>query len=552
MKNSKYFFYSLIISVIFVLTISCNFSENLGEFNTVLSLDVVQNKKQLFFVNANSQGTSPKNINLSFSGNVKDDIFSNLGKRVSSLENNSVIIGLKRGILVSIDNPESVIMKIEADGFITKEIPLLFNGEDEQNIIIPILEKANLPESIQIIEKDIVLENGVIKEEVLIEVENPNEIENLLEITLEKGTLIKDKEGNTISTNNLSISLQTFDTNASGLENDNFSAVSEITPFLNPKKGEQLVPFSTFKIDLKANGEDVFLSKSFKISVPNPTEEISNSSKISSENRKSQIEEDLSMFVFNDEFDLHGEFIPNIDSNKPNRVIVEGGDSIIGSNLTSSFWVLGVSIPSCNLNVKFKNTSIATKYLIQVASTLAPERLLDYEEVFIAHNNFFEITGDALGDENFTGFNRQFSFQQFPTEARLKITAQLIDGTSVVVLDQNYNNCSLNETEIDVTLPNQPSEFVDLDMNLECRNESYSLDSHSIFYYKLNSNNPSRLFLYGLINEGRLTSVVPLLEDETSYVVFELTGEQIAIKGNEIKFLKDKIDQENFCSLIGR
>ena len=545
MKNlKKHLHYFLAFAMLTFLT-NCDLSNKLDEFSTVIELEAVKNKKYLFFKNANPNGSEIKNITVSFSGDIQNNIFSILGKKVSKVDENTLVIGLRRSIVVSNDNPEETIMTVEADGFITKKIPLVFNGEELENITISLLEKANLPKGIQIIEQNIVLNNGALNSDVNVQINNPNNNTDLLSFSIDAGTTLKDKDGNAITADNLSLTIQTYDTSSNLIENEgSYSATSELSPYLNYFDGEQIIPFSAFKVDIKANGENVFLSKPVSITIPDPSDEIVAIPNKNHNKKTNNNLEEFDFFIFEDE-----PLSPNFFIKKPIISVVENGeDSIITTNFTSGLWLIGRSVPACKLNIKFNNSNIGTTYQIQAASILAPDRLLDFKEISIGYNENFSISGS----NNINAFSRNFSFTQFPVSARLKITAKLIDGTSVVVYDQEHSNCSLNNTEIDVTVPNQNSVSVDLDMDIQCRNESYALGEYQIYYNTTNKVNSTELFLYGIIKEGKLTGLVPLLESNTSYFFIAASGEKIGIRGNEANFLRDRFNDSNLCAIIGR
>jgi hypothetical protein len=544
-KLKKYLRYLLAFTTITFLT-NCEFSNKLDEFNTVIELEAVKNKKHLFFKNANPSGTEIKNITVSFSGDIQNNIFSILGKKVSKIDENTLVIGLRRSIVVSDENPEITIMTVEADGFITKKIPLLFNGQELENVTISLLEKENLPKGIQIIEQKIALNNGALDSNVNVQINNPNNNEDLLSFGIDAGTTLKDKDGNAVIASNLSLTIQTYDTKANSIENQgSYSPVSELTSYINYFEGEQIIPFSAFKIDIKANGEKVFLSKPFSITLPDPSDEIVATSKSNKKNASNNLDL-LSIFSFPDEPE---EIFPLTPPVSLDFYIDANGNITFHPHIpTSGLWVFGRQIPVCSINLKFNNSSIGTKYQIQAASILAPERLLDFEEISIGYNETFSV--DVK--ENINAFSKNFSFKHFPVNARLKIIAKLIDGTSVVVYDKEHTNCSLNNTEIDVTVPNQNSVLVDLDMDIQCRNERYNLPRYDIYYNTLNKAKSAEVFLYGIIKEGRLTGLVPQLESNTNYFFIATDGEKIGIKGNEANFLRDRFNDSDFCAIIGR
>lgn len=471
-KITKYYIITSITLVI-ITFLGCNLQDTLDDFNTVISLDIIKNKKEVFFVNANASGKVPENIEISFSGDIKNDIFSAVGNKISKLDNNGIVFGLKNTALAASTAPINTTMTVKAPGFFNREVPITFSGGELETLSVTLLEKDNLPSSIQFVEKTVTVSNGEFTDDVNIVVDDPNSDTNLLNVKIQKGTQLFDENKNRINPDDVNVTIETYDTSTNSLKNDGYNPIQDINPDvfkLRNNPDQKMVPILVFRTRVEANGKEVLFNKPIHYAIRTNGFKSSKTSLITKGNLpKSRTFWGISFCDSNcgnlppglyggvaeggidvcngggcEGFDKDGYFYIPDENTKPQTLI----------DPPSAVFVAGFPASTCNVDIELKNTHIATKYEIQVSSDNDSEFLDSYGIIDIGYNESFKSSAVESG---------KLSFNKVPSNARLKIIAKFFDGTEKVVHDQTYNNCSMNNKVIDVSVLEQPSQSVDQD-----------------------------------------------------------------------------------------
>ena len=215
-----------ILYLLFLITtvIACDLEKITSlqdEFKIIVNPDAVFNKKEIEVVNATNENRAlPKDLAITIFGENASNIYTSDGNKTLTFDKAKIVIGLTKNVSVSTENPIRLTAKFSAEGYISKTIDLIFDGTPVETIIIPLLEKENLPDSVTHDEKTEAVTEGTTAAEV-----------NTEKVTIPVHTKIKDKNENTVN-GELKITVESYD-----LKTDSNLSTVDLIPIARTKNG---------------------------------------------------------------------------------------------------------------------------------------------------------------------------------------------------------------------------------------------------------------------------------------------------------------------------
>ena len=194
---------------------SCDFqkvTELQDDFEIKVSAEPVFSIVNLKVFYAKDGTDISENLDLSFSGNGADKIYTVNGTKDYKIENGFVTLGINRNTSVSAENPISATAVISANGYVTKTQVVNFDGSDIQEVQISMLKESDLPQSIAVLTETETLTDNKTTKEILLEVPPASDEDDVVEVSIPADTEFYDENGNVITGGNVRVELQAFDT----------------------------------------------------------------------------------------------------------------------------------------------------------------------------------------------------------------------------------------------------------------------------------------------------------------------------------------------------
>lgn len=484
----------------------------------IVNPDAVKNKKEISVVNANNAGATIPNLSIALSGDNTSDIYTSDGQAALNFNGGQIVIGLKQNITPSIENPINVKAELSADGYITKTIDLIFDGEPVEAISVPLLEKANLPDNVKVEEETQPVTGGTTNGAVEVSAKKADGSAALATVTIPDNTEINDENGNPVS-GTLEVSMQTLELDAESGSDFN---ISEEVPNLATENGDAVIPSSVIQLDFNVgstpvvpseitldvdSSEDVFITLSdgtlFKI--PSNLLGKSNAKKSS-----------VTGFTIN----------------------FTALYALLGSRLgLSAIITIGTAFgpdATCSGDVTITNGGASTSIIFKLKDS--DNKTVASSTQTIYANESQTVTGITLIE----GANYS-----------LEISAETANGN--VLLSSTTVDCNILNTSIEISDESKlPTEVLNIPFSITCPTVAIALDQTTLRYKK---NGGDKYIVYGKIIDGKLDSKLPVLEANTEYV-FEFYYEKIRntesdpTLGSEIKELISTYDTASICAKI--
>ena len=576
-----------LISLCIIIT-SCELqklTELQDNFQISVDAEPVYNIKNIKILNAKSGSEINSNINITLSGANADKIYTSSGSKNLLVDNGSISIEVNRNFIVSSDNPLEILATITSDGYFSKEINLLFDGSESVSMNIGLLEKMNLPDNIEYIEKNIALNNGSINSDITISFDSNSN--NSLDFNFKQGTKFLDENGNTINGTNLKFEYIDY-----GIPDKDFAMFSYNSQ--NPisfLKYEQ-TPIDLFDISNNVaaksirNSTDKFTEKYLlPLSSPHYKTLYLDGKRVKSFSEPTIVQQfiryrDVINPITNEKI-KEGDNVQvihkyNVFINGKTTPFVEKKEAIIKKHSWRGLFVeyevdnsygyqlIGFEMDTnhnCNTidNIDFKNDGINTTYNCIIYHKSNPNLAIAYHTLKMSGESTFGVKGtNFFTKSKYKRINTLLS--QLGENMILKIYKQSFEndryGKSVLVYDKEVSICELNNQIIDIT-NDDCADQKEIDFVVECPdNTSYSLGSFiNLEYWEVDSaGNPIGWGRpYATVKFGQLYSKTPCLEPEQDYkfeFYYDKSYTTEALKGKQVDSLFTNFDQDRICRAI--
>lgn len=229
----KIFSIATIFTVLCIVT-SCDFekaSELQDKFEIKVLAEPVLSKLNLRVFNANQGEEIPTDVKLELTGTNANQILTVDGSKEFKVASGFITLGVNKDFVVTPTNPLTVTATVSADGFISKTRDLIFDGSDISEIQISMLEKANLPDQIQLETVRQTLSGNQTTTDINVSITSKINTEEVTEFTIPANTSFFDEDDNLITGTNLQADFQTF--NNEGPEEDEVLDPNENPEVLN-------------------------------------------------------------------------------------------------------------------------------------------------------------------------------------------------------------------------------------------------------------------------------------------------------------------------------
>lgn len=517
-----------LIAICLLIT-ACDFEKVTSlqdDFEIKVSAEPVFSIINLKVFNAKDGSDITENLDLKFSGENADKVYTVNGSKKFKIENGFVTLGINRNIVVSPENPIEVTATISANGFVSKTQVVNFDGSDIQEVQISMLKESDLPQSIAYINVTETLQDNKTTKEILIEIPPTTDEDDIMEVSIPKDTEFYDENGNTITGGNVTVELQTFDTTVPTL--DELSA-----DVANP---ETLAGgFNEFPGSLEFDGDSGKSAKATRAngSYLSPIGSLYciyyyvNGRRVSGVSRPTTYSFSVSRNIINPntgQYVKAGDIIAfyrtaNNVNTKIANVPVTTRSSWWGRTYLSftvtipagpGVYPYGFEVtPSCNTlstGVKFKNDGRRTFYCYYISNKYNPQRALRWGYMYF--DGTYEVNSrniryyrnkalDMLRDDmilTILYYNRQ--------ENRYKIAYQ-----------EEVSKCDLDGKTVDITNTECFQER-NLDLSLECPDATYLLNNLYVYYKK----DTDRYWNYfDRVSRSKLNGKSPCLDPGTKY-----------------------------------
>ena len=559
----------IICTLLFIGVTSCNVDKITSlkdDFEITVTPDAIDNKKEIQINNATNSDPVPSAIiKMSISGDVASDIYTPDGSSSFVFDEGKIVIGLKKGMETSPENPIHADVTFEAEGYLSKTEILTFDGSGSESININLVKIDDLPETIQIEEETGALSDNETTTDIEVSITSANKTEKLAKILLEAGSSFEDNNGNPVNGSNLVMNIVTYELQTEIVdEQTGYSATEELANILleagssfednngNPVNGSNLVMnIVTYDLQTEIVDEQTGYSA---------TEEFKEITIPASGDDEEAILEPFSVISLDTSLD--GTPV-NISEDTPATV--------------------NISVPNDEYEVYFvekgSNTAIQITFKDKVANRSAGSSAIKqkqfkayktglyfiaiklYQSVFCSEDfttlNFInnkaadryriilKEDGYIKKSSNVTLFNGEEIAIQFRPKKESLYTLSVIHNqkdflSKNIVCGRIYPTFELGITET--------ASYV-IPMNINCPSISIALDETTIYY---KSDGESEFYPYGKAVAGELNNT-PKLEDNTDYQFQFFYDETIttdAILGSEIKELIDSYDLDEICDEI--
>ena len=270
----------LICILLFTGVTSCDLDKITSlkdDFRITVTPDAVDNKKEIQINNATNNNPVTSDITMSISGDAASNIYTSDGKSSFAFDQGKIVIGLKKGMEPSPENPIHASVTVEAEGYLSKTKILTFDGSGSESININLLKIDDLPKTIQIVEETGALSDDETTTDIEVSITSSDETEELAKIVLEAGSSFEDNNGEPVEGSNLVMNIETYELQTQIVdEQTGYSATEEIEEITLPASGDNeeatLEPFSVISVDTTLDGSPVNISEDTpaKVSVSIP------------------------------------------------------------------------------------------------------------------------------------------------------------------------------------------------------------------------------------------------------------------------------------------
>jgi hypothetical protein len=512
----------IICTLLFIGVTSCNVDKITSlkdDFEITVTPDAIDNKKEIQINNATNSDPVPSAIiKMSISGDVASDIYTPDGSSSFVFDEGKIVIGLKKGMETSPENPIHADVTFEAEGYLSKTEILTFDGSGSESININLVKIDDLPETIQIEEETGALSDNETTTDIKVSITSANETEKLANILLEAGSSFEDNNGNPVNGSNLVMNIVTYELQTEIVdEQTGYSATEEFKEITIPASGDDeeaiLEPFSVISLDTSLDETPVNISEDtpakVSVSIPNDGQEY----QVFFVKKGS----DKATPILSSEGNTANKYFNSSAIKQLQFKAYKTGLYFIAIKLYQSVFC---SEDFTTLN--FINNKAADRY-----------RIILKEDGYIKKSS------------NVTLFNGEEIAIQFRPKKESLYTLSVIHNqkdflSKNIVCGRIYPTFELGVTET--------ASYV-IPMNINCPSISIALDETTIYY---KSDGESEFYPYGKAVAGELNNT-PKLEDNTDYQFQFFYDETIttdAILGSEIKELIDSYDLDEICDEI--
>ena len=518
MKNLHKLFYTLMITA---SVVSCDVDKITSLQDTlkiIVNPDAVKNKKEISVVNANNINTVVNNISLSLSGDQASNVYTSEGKSAFVFDDGAVTIGLVQNIVPTVENPVTLSAEIKADGYLTKNINIVFDGTPVEPIVIPLIEIANLPETVKIVEEEETLTGGKTPTPITVTLESSG-TEDLAVVTIPADTSFKDENGGAVTGNDFKLDITTFELGTDKTDDETGFSVENELPEVKLPNGEVLEAVSVLDINPQVGGQTVELTEDAEIEASIPDD---------------------------GEFDVYL-IIPGEEPEKLDATIDGAAGKSINGNKSNfhrrirwrwrrrGFYcpVRRFVNPYCSNRspITFTNNGAAANYVFKVLNPNGS--LFRYESTTLLageSKSFSRLTRDIRNNSTYT----------------LKVLSTTLAGGTKEIINQPLN-CSNAGGAIEVTNTDTTSQLT-IPFSISCPTITVALNE-TLLYYKSDGN----YYTYGKVINGVLTGKQPELDDNTDYTFkfnYGTTRYTPSTKGSKIKELISTYDTASICAKI--
>ena len=208
------------------------------DFRITVTPDAVDNKKEIQINNATNSNPVTSDIKMSISGDAASNIYTSDGSSSFKFDQGKIVIGLKKGMEPSPENPIHASVKVEAEGYLSKTKILTFDGSGSESININLVKIDDLPETIQIVEETGALSDDETTTDIEVSITSSDETEELAKIVLEAGSSFEDDNGEPVEGSNLVMNIETYELQTQIVdEQTGYSATEEIEEITIPASG---------------------------------------------------------------------------------------------------------------------------------------------------------------------------------------------------------------------------------------------------------------------------------------------------------------------------
>jgi hypothetical protein len=509
----------IICTLLFIGVTSCNVDKITSlkdDFKITVTPDAIDNKKEIQINNATNSDPVPSAIiKMSISGDVASDIYTPDGSSSFVFDEGKIVIGLKKGMETSPENPIHADVTFEAEGYLSKTEILTFDGSGSESININLVKIDDLPETIQIEEETGALSDNETTTDIEVSITSANKTEKLAKILLEAGSSFEDNNGNPVNGSNLVMNIVTYELQTEIVdEQTGYSATEEFKEITIPASGDDeeaiLEPFSVISLDTSLDGTPVNISEDTPATV--------------------------NISVPNDEYEVY--------------FVEKGSNTAI--QITFKDKVANRSAGSSAIKQKQFKAYKTGLYFIAIKLYQSVFCSEDFTTLNFINNKaadryriILKEDGYIKKSSNVTLFNGEEIAIQFRPKKESLYTLSVIHNqkdflSKNIVCGRIYPTFELGVTET--------ASYV-IPMNINCPSISIALDETTIYY---KSDGESEFYPYGKAVAGELNNT-PKLEDNTDYQFQFFYDETIttdAILGSEIKELIDSYDLDEICDEI--
>lgn len=526
MKNYKKILFTL---AAFVALASCDLEKVTSledTFEISVAADPVLSKVNIRVYDAADGDNVDSSVNVSIAGADVDKIFTLSGDKNIELANGFTVLGVKRGTTVTPENPITINATFTADGYITREREIVFDGTDITDEQISMLKRDELPETQVLQTETQTLNNNATSAEISVSMTSNTNSEEVTDLRISEGTTFEDEDGNAITGTNLQADFQTFDSQTpdvdrqidpdtdpesfnggnndfpGGLGLDNTSSKSTSKYYKSSLTQGVLIPITSLGCYyLFVDGRRVYrfstpmLVRNYvyrNARNPNTGEAVKDGDIVSVYfyNRSTRTREKLADVAIKS--DGRGKYV---EFQAPRAGVYPVG-------FEKSFNHSCTSISS----VKFQNDGKRTYFFYSVAPKSNPTRAIRYG--YMSFNGTYEVTDNNINRWsnralNFLGDDMILTIYSYNRSTR----------RYEIVYNQEISICELNGQTINITNSECFKER-NFDLTLRCPDATYILNNVYVYYKP--ENGPRWLFFDRVLN-GRLSGKTPCFEDGVKY-----------------------------------
>ena len=511
----------LICILLFTGVTSCDLDKITSlkdDFRITVTPDAVDNKKEIQINNATNNNPVTSDITMSISGDAASNIYTSDGKSSFAFDQGKIVIGLKKGMEPSPENPIHAFVKVEAEGYLSKTEELEFDGSGSESININLVKIDDLPETIQILEETGALSDDETTTDIEVSITSSDETEELVKIVLEAGSSFENDNGEPVKGRNLIMNIESYELQTGIVdEQTGYSATEEIEEITLPASGDNeeatLEPFSVISVDTTIDGSPVNISEDTpaKVSVSIPDDG-----------------QEYQVFFVEKGSDTAIP-IASLVGNVANRSA--------GSNAFTQLQFEAFLNGLYFIAIKIYQSAFCSEDLTTL--TFSNNMAADVYRITLKED------GNIMSSSNVTLFNgEEIDIQFHPKNDRIYSLAVINKGKDVlnqeIICGMVYPTFELGVTET--------ASYV-IPMGITCPSVSIALDETPIYY---KSSGENTYYPYGKAVAGELNNS-PKLDPNTDYqfqFFYETTRTTDAILGSKIEELIDSYDLDEICDEI--